>query len=86
MKRDNLWEKVKRDFSEDLALQQGHFARLKIHEEARGSHQSPHTCLFFVLWKIYGVTVCSGLSSLSIKESGTVPSFKIFLSNKFLSV
>jgi hypothetical protein len=35
-KKDVLWEKVKKDFPEDPALQEVHYARLKIHEETRG--------------------------------------------------
>jgi len=35
-KEDVLWEKVKKDFPEDPALQEVHYARLKIHEETRG--------------------------------------------------
>jgi len=36
MKRNKLWEKVKRDFPQDPALRQVHYARLKIHEETKG--------------------------------------------------
>ena len=35
-KRDELWEKVQRDFPEDPALQQVHYARLRISEKTRG--------------------------------------------------
>ena len=34
-KKDRLWEKVKKDFPKDPALQQVHYARLKISEETR---------------------------------------------------
>jgi len=34
--KDELWEKVKRDFPCDLALQEVHYARLKIHEQTKG--------------------------------------------------
>jgi hypothetical protein len=34
-KKDEHWEKVKRDFPKDPALQEVHYARLKIHEETR---------------------------------------------------
>ena len=34
--RDELWEKAVKDFPEDPALQEVHYARLKIHEETRG--------------------------------------------------
>ncbi len=33
---DKLWEKVKRDFPYDPALQEVHYARLKIHEQTKG--------------------------------------------------
>ncbi len=36
IKKDELWEKVKKDFPEDPALQEVHYARLKIHEETKG--------------------------------------------------
>jgi len=36
-KRNAPWEKVKRDFPQDPALQQVHYARLKIHEETKGT-------------------------------------------------
>ena len=35
-KRDKLWDKTVRDFPGDPALQEVHYARLKIHEETRG--------------------------------------------------
>ncbi len=35
-KKDKLWEKVKKDFPNDPALQEVHYARLKIHEETKG--------------------------------------------------
>ena len=34
--KDKLWEKVLQDFPKDPALQEVHYARLKIHEETRG--------------------------------------------------
>jgi len=34
--KDKLWEKVERDFPYDLALQEVHYARLKIHEQTKG--------------------------------------------------
>jgi hypothetical protein len=34
-KKDELWEKVKRDFPKDPALQEVHYARLKIHKETK---------------------------------------------------
>ena len=34
--KDKLWEKVKKDFPNDPALQEVHYARLKIHEETKG--------------------------------------------------
>nr|MDO8081245.1 hypothetical protein [Candidatus Freyarchaeota archaeon] len=34
--KDKLWEKVKRDFPSDPALQEVHYARLKIHEQTKG--------------------------------------------------
>jgi len=34
--RDELWEKAVKDFPEDPALQEVHYARLKIHEQTRG--------------------------------------------------
>lgn len=34
--KDKLWEKVKKDFPRDSALQEVHYARLKIHEETKG--------------------------------------------------
>lgn len=33
--KDKLWEKVKKDFPKDPALQQVHYARLRIHEETK---------------------------------------------------
>ncbi len=36
IKKDELWEKVKKDFPKDPALQEVHYARLKIHEETKG--------------------------------------------------
>jgi hypothetical protein len=35
-KKDKLWEKVKKDFPCDPALQEVHYARLKIHEQTKG--------------------------------------------------
>lgn len=35
-RKDELWEKVKKDFPKDPALQQVHYARLKIHEQTKG--------------------------------------------------
>jgi len=35
-KKDELWEQVKKDFSSDPALQEVHYARLKIHEQTTG--------------------------------------------------
>jgi hypothetical protein len=35
-KKDKLWEKVKKDFPKDPALQEVHYARLRIHEETKG--------------------------------------------------
>jgi len=32
---DKLWEKVRRDFPYDPALQEVHYARLKIHEQTK---------------------------------------------------
>jgi len=34
--KDKLWEKVKKDFPRDPALQEVHYARLKIHEQTKG--------------------------------------------------
>ena len=34
-KKDKLWEKVKNDFPGDPALQEVHYARLKIREETK---------------------------------------------------
>ncbi|MGQ9723333.1 MAG: hypothetical protein ACUVXA_18675 [Candidatus Jordarchaeum sp.] len=34
--KDKLWEKVKKDFLSDPALQEVHYARLKIHEQTEG--------------------------------------------------
>ena len=34
--KDKFWEKVERDFPCDPALQQVHYARLKIHEQTKG--------------------------------------------------
>ncbi|NVM56443.1 MAG: hypothetical protein HWN66_22285 [Candidatus Helarchaeota archaeon] len=33
--KDEIWEKVKRDFTNDPALQEVHYARLKIHEQTK---------------------------------------------------
>ena len=33
--KDKLWEKVKKDFPNDPALQEVHYARLKIREETK---------------------------------------------------
>lgn len=33
--KDKLWEKVKKDFPRDPALQEVHYARLKIHEQTK---------------------------------------------------
>lgn len=33
---DELWDKAVKDFPGDPALQEVHYARLKIHEETRG--------------------------------------------------
>ncbi len=35
-KKNELWEKVKRDFPKDPALQEVHYARLRIQEEVKG--------------------------------------------------
>jgi len=35
-KKDKLWEKVRKDFPKDPALQEVHYARLRIHEETKG--------------------------------------------------
>ncbi|MBN1592136.1 MAG: hypothetical protein JW941_02670 [Candidatus Coatesbacteria bacterium] len=35
-KSDNLWEKAVKDFPGDPALQEVHYARLKIHEATQG--------------------------------------------------
>jgi len=35
-KKDKLWEQVKKDFPNDLALQEVHYARLKIHKKTSG--------------------------------------------------
>jgi hypothetical protein len=35
-KKDKLWEKVKKGFPKDPALQEVHYARLRIHEETKG--------------------------------------------------
>lgn len=35
-KKDKLWEMVKKDFPNDPALQEVHYARLKIHEQTKG--------------------------------------------------
>jgi hypothetical protein len=35
-KKDKLWEKVKRDFPKNPALQEVHYARLRIREETKG--------------------------------------------------
>jgi hypothetical protein len=34
--KDELWKRVKRDFPGDPALQEVHYARLKIHEQTKG--------------------------------------------------
>lgn len=34
--KDELWEKVVKDFPRDPALQEVHYARLKIHEQTQG--------------------------------------------------
>ena len=34
-RKDNFWEKVKRDFPNDPALQEVHYARLKIHDQTK---------------------------------------------------
>ena len=34
--KDKLWEKVEKDFPCDPALQEVHYARLKIHEQTKG--------------------------------------------------
>ena len=33
--KDRLWEKVKKDFPKDPALQEVHYARLRIHEKTK---------------------------------------------------
>ncbi|PIU17877.1 MAG: hypothetical protein COT16_03875 [Elusimicrobia bacterium CG08_land_8_20_14_0_20_44_26] len=35
-KKDALWEKVEKVFPKDPALQELHYARLKIHEQTKG--------------------------------------------------
>jgi len=35
-KKDELWEKVKKEFPKDPALREVHYARLRIHEETKG--------------------------------------------------
>jgi hypothetical protein len=35
-KKDALWEKVEKDFPKDSALQEVHYARLRIHEQTKG--------------------------------------------------
>ena len=35
-KKDDLWEEVKKDFPSDPALQEIHYARLKLHEQTSG--------------------------------------------------
>jgi len=34
--QDKLWEKVKKDFPNDPALREVHYARLRIHERTKG--------------------------------------------------
>jgi len=34
--KDKLWEKVEKDFPCDPALQEVHYARLKLHEQTKG--------------------------------------------------
>lgn len=34
--KDELWEKVKKDFPKDPALHEVHYMRLRIHEETKG--------------------------------------------------
>lgn len=34
-KKDKLWEKVKNDFPGDPALQEAHYAQLRIHQETK---------------------------------------------------
>ncbi len=34
--KDELWEKVNKDFPKDPAVREVHYARLKIHEETKG--------------------------------------------------
>ena len=36
IEKDKLWEKVQKDFPNDPALQEVHYARLKIHEQTEG--------------------------------------------------
>lgn len=36
MGKNAFWEKVKKDFPKDPALQEVHYARLRIHEKTKG--------------------------------------------------
>ena len=42
MKKDKLWEKVKRDFPCDPALREVHYARLKIQEQTKGMSEQEY--------------------------------------------
>lgn len=52
--KDELWEKVKRDFPYDPALQEVHYARLKIHEQTK--NMSDQEYVEFIRMKARRVT------------------------------